>query len=204
MASTRLTQGIKAQIISKATQLFDTRISKAIASLRLNFFDEVTEVYIADHITPHTQDLTLPDNWYVNIESIDIHFKESSRSSILIRRLNKKYKILGIKSLLAVTQLDIQEAEMDIGLLAEYFKYDDKIKKLRAEQSTFVAELRKILNNCNTLSQFLKIWPQGEHIIEGMDFETTIRTRRKREVDIDESTLATLNTGLLKQTMLNN
>ena len=203
MASTRLTKNNKNKIIFKARELFDTRISKAVNSLRVDFFDEVAEKYIADNITPHTQDLVFPDNWYVQIDSIDIHFKETNRSSILLKQLNKKYKILGIKSCLAVNQLDVQEEKMDIGLLAEYFQYDDKVKKLREEQSNFINELKKILENCNTLSQFLKIWPQGEHIIEGLDFETTKRTRRKREVEIDKSTLDTLNTGLLKQTMLN-
>jgi hypothetical protein len=203
MASIRLTQAIKKQIIRKAEQLFETRIIKKVDSLRPDFWDDLTAVYIADYFTPYMNNRTYPDDWYIKIGYIDFHFADVPKASLIMKRLNKEYRILAIKYHLLSNQLIIREEKADPLLVKEYSEYESKIDKLKEEATTFKKELEKVLHNCNTLSQFLKLWPQGEHIIEGLNFETTKRTRRKREVEVDESTLATLNSGLLKQKMLN-
>lgn len=206
MASTRLTTKIKRKIADKGRELFTARISKKINSLRPDFWDDVVDKFVTTYFYPYQDNKTYPDypdDWYINIQSIDVHFVDSSRETRLMERLNKEYKIIAIKSYLSGGQLDIHETKMDNLLLAEYFQYDDQIKKLRTEQNDFTTELKRVLDNCNTLSQFLKVWPQGEHLITDLDFETKTRTRRKQEIEVDQATLDTLNVGLLKQTMLN-
>jgi len=202
MASLRLTTKIKAQIKGKGSNLFSERITKKTNSLRPDFYDDVVEQYIKEHIEPYTKNRLFPESWLHRYKQVTVRF---SVEAAYFKSLNKSYTLIKLEDHTSTSDALIIETEYINSVLKdEYIEYYNSIQKLKKEQEAFTKELERVLNNCNTLTQFLKIWPQGEHLIEGLDLTVaSTRTRKKREVNIDKSTLDTLNVGLLKQTMLN-
>ena len=199
MASTRLTTKIKQQIISKAEGLFDKRITKAQGELRLDFWDDVTQQVYDEYYYQYST-LDVPDGWMIKIKQIDIKMNDTYTFN---QRLNKSYVVLNIEGLISTESLVIKEEQVSDVLKKEHNKYIGKIESKRNECNEFVAHLKTVLGNCNTLTQFLKVWPQGEHLLEGLDLEPTNPRRKKKEIEVSEEAISKLNTGLLKQNMLN-
>ena len=199
MASTRLTTKIKQQIISKAEGLFDKRITKAQGELRLDFWDDVTQQVYDEYYYQYST-LDVPEGWKIKIKQIDIKMNDTYTFN---QRLNKSYVVLNIKGLISTESLVIKEEQVSNVLKKEHNKYIGKVASKKNECNEFVAHLKTVLGNCNTLTQFLKVWPQGEHLLEGLDLEPTNPRRKKKEIEVSEEAISKLNTGLLKQNMLN-
>jgi len=199
MASIRLTSRIKSEIKINASALFTKRIQTAADSLRLDFWDDVTQAVYDEFYYPYSE-LNVPDTWMIDVKEIRLHI---DTQFIPYKKLNKSYRMIHLHEFFTGDILDIADTQVPFDFKKEYRIYNNKIKTLNEERIEFSNQLNKVLNNCNTLTQFLKIWPQGEHLLDGIDFEQTVVKRKKKEVTVSEDTLSKLNTGLLKQTMLN-
>jgi hypothetical protein len=199
MTSIRLTRNLKYRITNQATVLFAERIAKANKSLPKDFWDRVMiDVYDKQYFQYST--LNIPESWFIQVAGFSCHIHDHF---ISYQPLVKKYKMPHIETLFNNTILNIKSDEISDALKDEYVAYKVKIKKLEDERDEFKGSLHKVLANCNTLPQFLKVWPQGEHLIEDLDLTPKQTTRRKQNTEVSEETLSKLNTGLLKQTMLN-
>ena len=202
MTSIRLTKTVKDKILFKVETLYSQKEDKVRNSLRNDFWDEVVEEYIAEHITPHMQDFIFPAKWMKVTSTLD--YKAANGTWLFSTTLNKSYTLPHLYSIFSGSSLRIEHAEMHRVLKREYEDYLDRREKIKKEKIEFKNELRKVLDNCNTLSQFLKVWPQGNELIKDMNLETEPKKPRvKRNVEIEESTINNLNSKLLKQTMLN-
>ena len=201
MSSLRLSKNIKEQIINKGQDLFTVRITKKRNSLRPDFYDDVAQAFVDEWMEPYIRNRNFPENYYRYCTNLDAHFSTGWVSS---KPLNKTYKVLAFNQFGSGVKLDLNEEVIDPALHKEYKQYYERIASLQKERDDFTKELRSVLDNCNTVTQFLKIWPQGGELIADLELDTTTRTRKKKEITIDQSTLETLNVGLLKQTMLNN
>ena len=82
---------------------------------------------------------------------------------------------------------------------------NDLNEKLSDEQRDFKARLEKVLKNCTTVTQFKKVWPQAEHLLQGIEemVNSQVIKRKRNKVEIDEETINGLNSTLLKRTLLN-
>ena len=201
MTSVRLTKDLKQKIVNKGAVLFVDRINKKRNSLRPDFYDDVAQAFVDKFMTPYMRNRKFPDEFYCECNKLDAHF---STGWVMSKPLNKTYKILAITNFYSGNRFDIAEEYIDSILHKEYKEYAENIKLLEKEQDDFKKELKRVLENCNTITQFLKVWPQGEHLITDLEINTKTRTRKKKEIEVDQATLNTLNVGLLKQTMLNN
>ena len=201
MASVRLTTRLKTLIKNKGSALFTDRIIKKRNALRPDFYDDVAQAFMDTFMTPYMRNRTFPDEFYRECNQLDAQF---STGWVMCRPLNKTYKILAITEFYSEDRLNLPKGYIDSLLHKEYKEYNENIKLLEKERDDFVKELNRVLNNCNTITQFLKVWPQGEHLIADLELDTTTRTRKKKEIEVDQETLNKLNVGLLKQTMLNN
>ena len=201
MASLRISKKIKAQIVYKGQCLFTKRIRNKTNSLRPDFYDDVAQAFVDEWIEPYIRNRNFPNEYYRECTNLDAHF---STGWVMSRQLNKTYKVLAISKFGSGCKLDLNEKEIDPILHLEYKQYYESLQLLEKERDDFTAQLKLILENCNTITQFLKIWPQGKELIADLNLEPKSRTRTKKEITVDQSTLETLNVGLLKQTMLNN
>jgi hypothetical protein len=201
MSSLRLNKNIKKEIINKGENLFTARIAKKRDSLRPDFYDDVAQAFVDKFMKPYLRNRNFPDTYYRYCTNLDAHF---STGWVLAKPLNKTYKVLALNQFGIGAKLDLNEKSIDPTLHKEYKQYYERIALLQKERDDFTKELRSVLDNCNTVTQFLKIWPQGGELIADLNLETTTRTRKKKEITVDQSTLETLNVALLKQTMLNN
>lgn len=200
MASVRITSKVKSAIQNKGNTLFHNRIDKKVKSLRPDFYDDIAQRFMDEFIIPYQRNRSFPTVWMQECLRVTVDFKTGTE---YFNTLNKSHTLLKISNYVDSSTLLIPEKCIDPDLAIEFNIYFEEIKLLKEERDLFSKELNRVLNNCNTITQFLKVWPQGEHLIEGLDFNTPTRTRKKREIEVDESTLNTLNVGLLKQTMLN-
>jgi hypothetical protein len=199
MASVRLTTKIKTQINIRANDLFIKRITDANGALPKDFWDRImTEVY--DEFYSRYATLDMPTDWFVEVAGISCHINENF---IAYQPLIKKYRMPHMEKLFNGTILKIESEQISQLLNNEYTVYKLKIKKLEEERDEFKKSLSNVLNNCNTLTQFLRVWPQGEHLIENLDLEPKNAGRQKKNIEVSKEAISKLNTGLLKQTMLN-
>lgn len=198
MASPRLTVRIKNSIISKGSSLFLEQIKKKENQLPIDFWDTVMqEIYDSNYA--HHLGLGLPDMYFMSVKQIDI--TGAPGGSIWNKRLNKTYKMLHADDLFSGLSFTVRFGQLTLEQQKIYTKFQEGVNAVEQERITFLAELRSVLQNCNTVQQFLKVWPQGEHLIPELENEPA-KTRKKIKIEIEEKTIAKLNSSLLKQTML--
>jgi len=198
MASPRLTVRIKNSIISKGSSLFLEQLRKKEKQLPIDFWDMIMqELYDANYA--HHLGLGLPDMYFKSVKQIDV--TGAPGGSIWNKPLNKTYKMLYADDLFSGSSFRIRFEQLALEQQQTYTKFQEGIKAVEQERITFLDELRSVLQNCNTVQQFLKVWPQGEHLIPELANEPA-KTRKKIKIEIEEKTIAKLNSSLLKQTML--
>jgi hypothetical protein len=204
METIRLNKKNRAAILANINLLYKPQEDKI--KLPTTFYDDImNHVYDTYYLQYKTG---LPEAWYKIVHSIDINMplNDGSTKYEVLKRLIKEYKVPHIVGLFSGNDLIIQPTQVPAEFIKIYNTYHDKLKVLEEEKNNFIEEARRILNNCNTIKQLVKVWPQAEHLITD-DMKESLITKPKKPREpkqpIDEETLRTLNTNLLKHTMLN-
>ena len=94
--------------------------------------------------------------------------------------------------------------ECSDALYQEYADYQSKIDKLKNEQKEFRDKIKSIVKRCNTLKQFLQVWPQGENLVpenvlKKYHAPTEKRVNPAEEIEIDDS----LSAALIRRKVIN-
>jgi len=207
MSSIRLTRQLRNKLLWNGKAMFDPQLAKANESLPLGFvFDVVDEVYNRVFL-PYAE--ALREDWYMEVNMAYLNFTVEGRPLTLMKQLTKTYRIPALEQYRYTdTCITLKEADMSAEHVGIYHDHILNIRKIEKEKTEFAKKLWKVLSNCNTVKQFLKVWPQGNHLFtkelrDELRERQAIKRKPKEAVELDEETLSTLNVGLLKQSMLN-
>ena len=169
MASVRMSRKLRENIIRNGNNLFSKPAQRAATSLADDYSDRMMTHIWQDYFEKYIK--SLPDDWCINIETADGTLKGNYKGEIKNinhhYRFTKKYKIPHISKL--ITWNDSLNLNKDYILSQELFdelaEYKGRIEKVEKEKKTFVDQLTYTLNKCNTLKQFLDVFPDGEKLV---------------------------------------
>ena len=209
MASIRITKKIREKIERNARDLFYDAQTNVREKLPVDFWDRCVNYLLStDDYRPFV-DMNLIENistkWVTNIETVDVHFNSTANATLFNIRLINKYKIVKVADMFSVSEFVINFKDLNPSLQLEYNNWNAELHEILQEQNEFIKKLNKVLDNCTTINQFQKVWPQSEHLLKGvLEESTNLRQKRKRKkIEIEQDTINVLNSTLLKRTILN-
>jgi len=216
MASVRMSEALRSSITSKAKGLFEPALDKARTSLPNDWYDRLAEEVCEKNINslPIMQKVPIeqwPDDWT----------KRVNRIYVLIRNDDKSYQIYSpelVKPIKVPTcvktdginpslRLNISEPfTCSDKLFNEFYQVKLKEEKIVIEQKEFVENIKNITSRCNTLKQFLNVWPQGENLVPAnvmSKFNTPVKKRSNPAEHILPEINKNLSAVLIKRTLIN-
>ena len=216
MASVRMSNQLRANITQQGEGIFLTSIQRLQNNLADDIHDRAAAEYIAKEITPHI--LNMRPEWMGNVAEITYSIRYQLTSSnnpketfkFDTEALLKKVRIPKILGLYVVGYGQIKSLyvpdkfEFSYGLVQEVTKWQTAIADTEAERRKFMNELKKILKRCNTLKQFLDVWPQGENLISPTVLAKLHArpVREKKEPMLSEEASVELSVTLLKRKLM--
>ena len=207
MASIRITKKIKERIINNVHFLFKPAFTKIETAMPASYWDDCVEYILNNkpylYIVRNNLPDTYPEEWFLQFKSVDIYL--DSHVEEYAKTLIKQYNILNLSKIVSGSQFKLNLNEVSPELKSIYINYKENKSKLNTERYEFSEKLKRVLNNCTTITQFKKVWPQAEHLLTGVEeIVNTSTTRKKKKIEVDEETINGLNSTLLKRTLLNN
>jgi hypothetical protein len=215
-----MSETLRADIKSKANQLFQPAIEKAESKLAKDYyqrlFDHLYEIKVSNHYMFKKIPINnWPSEWLETAKGftvvIDEEHGNATKQGNRITSLNLSHKQIpkcaeewpvnwnGI--------LDFKRVnDCNSDLITEYRNYQAGIKKERDKKMNFINELSSILERCNTLKQFLNAWPQGENLVPADVMRTYNAPPEKRVNPLEHiapEVSTELSVALLKQTIVN-
>lgn len=215
MASVRMSADLRSTIICNAKQLFQPTLNKATNKLAPDFADRLMDEIYTEMISslPIMQKAPIeywPSDWLTNVKKVScilIHPTINAEYNIHASDLIKTYKIPSTHNQVGWNGFDAKRFQCSDALFREYHEVREGIKKIQEEQKTFCNKIESIIKRCNTLKQFLELWPQGENLVPPDVMQTYNKPAEKRinpvikdQIDIDDAALSSV---LIKRTLVN-
>ena len=205
MASVRMSAQLRDNIVYKAGTIFIKPRERAEKALAEDYADRVMdEIWNKDY--KEYVDL-IPDSWCVEVDEISGSvrgmYKEKETSHHIDKKLIKSYKLPNLNDVVNwSSDFNITDYPISQSLFDEISKYHARKDKVANEEREFKNHLRATLTKCNTLKQFLDVWPDGEELIPAPVLEkynTVTPVKAEPKERVDPETTAQLSSILMRR-----
>jgi len=208
MASIRMTAYLRSTISMAGRRLFASAIEKAEGKLDPTFYDRLAqEVYDSRYAARDIHHF--PQDWTMKTKGISTTIKSTDSDKpryAISSTCNASHTVLEINShvLSSCKFLYMNTFECSDALYDEYYKYKENIVKRTKERDAFQEELNNVLKRCNTLKQFLDLWPHGESLINQQTMAEFNKPPEKRKTieHVPEDVSAMMSSTLIKRSIV--
>jgi hypothetical protein len=213
MASVRMSQELRNIIENQGAALFVESINKAQKKLADDFPDRLMDDIYANEYEKYVVHLNaLPAAWLMTVNGCYIQVKGTVDAidyaySVHAESTTKDYllpKVDGLKESYGGNKYYKDGHRPSQPIFDELHKYHSRIKKIQDERDKFVTTLKKTLSRCNTLKQFIDVWPHAEELIPESYLrklnEVVVRNKQER---IDPKVSTEISSILVKRSILN-
>ena len=191
MASVRLSKDLRQTIINNALDLFNPALAKAVPAK--DYLDRLTQEIIDKEVNSLPVMIKAPisewpKKWTTKIKQISVNVKRKDIQpdhiyNFHFENLHKQHRIpkcCSIISNYSDFRIDIGDYQPSDALFNELETVKAKERKILKEQEDFANQIKQIVNQCNTLKQFLEAWPQGENLVPDDVMRTYNKPAQKR------------------------
>jgi hypothetical protein len=169
MASVRMSKQLKDLITNKARDLFSQPYSRALDALAEDYGDRLMTDVCTNDFDKYIP--LIPESWCTKIDEasgyITGDYKGEVKKYYVSFNLVKKYTVPNIRDLMNHYRgnFEFKDYKPSQDLFDEYAKYEARKEKIDNERKEFVDKITQSLDRCNTLKQFLDVWPDGEQLV---------------------------------------
>lgn len=216
MSSVRMSKVIRDKIIKTGDELFEKSLHKLHEALATDFHDRIAAEYIQYEFATYLS--VVPDHWKQTVSQVTyaIDYNIGHVNGVTTEFAFDKMTLLKRPEIIKIDKMFNEgfgkiytlciptEYQFAASLSLEITEWRNEIRKTHNEQEEFMDELKNILNRCNTIKQFLDIWPQGENLTPP-DILARLNEkplREKPEPILTEEASVTLSQTLLKRTLM--
>ena len=205
MASVRMSAQLRDNIVYRAGTIFIKPRERAEKALAEDYADRVMDEIWNKDYKEYVN--LIPDSWCVEVDEISGSvrgmYKEKETSHHIDKKLIKSYKLPNLNNVVNwSSDFDITDYPISQSLFDEISKYHARKDKVAREEREFKDHLRATLTKCNTLKQFLDVWPDGEELIPAPVLEkynTVTPVKAEPKERVDPETTAQLSSILMRR-----
>lgn len=197
MASVRLSNEIRTDILRKAKSLFDKEIQEAENSLAPDFGERAIYAIIPPEFTALMANSKADKNWFPKVGEMRVKFGGIGSYELQFMPKHVPYNLMKNR------YSDAFVFPGDHALTKEYGEYKERKEQAHKNKNDFADKVEGILESANTVKQFLDAWPGGrrllpDYVIERMHEKTDVETRAKNEArQLSEEEMTVLNKTLV-------
>jgi hypothetical protein len=219
MASVRMSEKLREEIMNNAHKIFSNSAEKAQASLPELFHDRAIQEYYTAAFKLYID--KIPAEWKNTVNKISYKMEYVLANDSLKTIQHMTWSEVAIIKPVTIPMLHLIYRETYGGtricnipntfdfsdeLKTELGFFRDRCRKVADEEESFCNNLKAILRRTNTLKQFTDVWPQGENLIPAYALaalnEKTTRVKKDNDQILSEEVSKSLSTTLLKRTLM--
>ena len=203
MASVGLSGNRKYRIRNRASSMFHTEVTQANAARPVHLDEKAREECFPSWILTRARDLPFGMVSFTAYQNYTIEYRiwregaEDYSYSYETRTFSGSVPSCEVYP--TITFKDHYE------ICVEYSEWKQRVYDIEHKRDKYLAHLGKVMGECTTLNQLIKVFPGAKHLAEQDDLDKIAQKvqRKKREIVVEEESIAQLNQEVTKNILIN-